>query len=379
VVGIIGLLVLLGWSAGAQNIESQEDGSAFPASCSFAVPAFRESFRPQSLSPGAHSSFALNFTNDNMMLGLIPIGNDEGFTHALGFTTQKRISDNLVLTVRFATELYTRRAQGHAGFEDELHDLGHVDPASGNWVPAPRFSQEGTPIQFVDVERLMATLSHNGKVRLHITAGIERRTTAPLSGGRLPPAARIQDLWHNSLELYTYAYIPASGTPTAVHSGPDGKISLEEGYRTDRDILAIAPVSFFESLLIEKDVATIAGVCDIAVAGEMLLASEGLQGLSPNSYLSGSVLTNTVLLRKKRGKELGRPLLALSGAYGVRATPQGFGSSTGIGIVSHPGAGRGKVQVSPYMTLWYPQGQQTFDHLNDHNTIQQFGILFQFR
>lgn len=313
------------------------------------------------------------------MLGLVSVGNDEGYTHSLGFIAQRRLSEEFVLTVRFATELYTRRAVGNADFDEQLLKVGQIDPETGELVPGQEYYTGATPVQFVDVERLFATLSHEGKVRLHVTAGIERRTTSPLQGGRLPPAAKIQDAWHHSLELYTYEYLPSDGSPMVVHSGANGATELEQGYRPDRVIGKISPLSFFESLLVEKDVFSIAGVCDVAVAGEFLLASEGVTALSPNSFISGSVVTNTVLLKKRAGQDQGRPLLSLSGSAGVRATPQGLGTSAGVGIASHPRVFKGKVVITPYMTLWYPGGRQAFDHLNDLNTIQQFGLRFQFR
>lgn len=362
----------------AQNLNPSLTLSA-PGECSFVVPAFRESFEPQTLDPEVRSSFSLDFTNDNIMLGLVPIGNDEGYTHALGFIAQRRLSDDFVLTVRFATELYTRRAVGNADFDEQLLLIGKVDPETGKTIPGDEYYIDGTPVQFVDVERLFATLSHNGQVRLHVTAGIERRATSPLAGGRLPPAAKIQDTWHRSLELYTYEYIPSQGSPTVAHTTANGEIELEQGYRPDRTIQKISPLSFFQSLLVEKDLLSIGGVCDVSVAGELLVASEGVTALSPNSYVSGSVVTQTVLLRKHKGKDQGRALLSISGSAGLRVTPQGFGTSAGVGIASYPRVVKGKVLITPYMNLWYPGGRQTFDHLNDLNTIQQFGLRFQLK
>lgn len=324
--------------------------------------------------------------NDNIMMGLVPSGDDLGMTHEMGLQVLKELNNGGKLKFDVSSGIYTKRAR--PSFDPSSGMLGNGDLAAYqeaeemltngevNTINIVRANGDKIPVQFLDETKIKATYE-KGKINAQGvefyytgTLGVALRQTSE-KPGKLPPAASVQNWWHNTLGIYEFEYVPAEGTEAYVEK--NGNVAnVVTGYEGDKNLDAVSRISILAggSVGMRKTVFT----CQLELEAGALISTEGKKLVGPNSYLFARAEVSRQIFKKKNGQ----PALQASVGTAVFYYPSPkdtnvtkIGNETQLTLQGTIGK-NGTVQ--PYFVFYAPGGRQQNHNLNDLNMRQTIGV-----
>ncbi len=320
--------------------------------------------------PPHQVSFYLD--NDNLMMGLIPSGNDEGFTHRMGFAYLTQLKKNQSLQFDVSSEIYTKRAETTWDTQTPI--------TNGSQIIYRRSDQENQyPVNFIDVTRFKAAYSKGKSFYFKAAIGMEIRQTQ-VGADKLPPAASVQNWWHHTLGIYTYEYVSADGVKTQVDQNGNTAV-VKNGFKEDPLLKTTSKTSVLVDGAVGKKIEFFEGRCELQLETGVSISSEKNKMVGPNSTLSGSANVKTDLIRKKNQSP--RLTTSLGGAIFYFPSPQSSGvqktgSYSTFTVASSHHVGKQGNTLQPFFTFWLPSGRQLFTNMNDLDMIQRIGMRFKF-
>lgn len=330
--------------------------------------------------PSAASKRANQITffldNDNTMMGLVKSGNDEGFTHQMGVSYLRWLKNDGTLEFDATSAIYTKHAQA------KWDNQGEQMLKKGEITRWQREYDSGgkIPVHFVDVTRFKAAYTSGKSFYFKGAVGVEFRKTSA-EGGSLPPAAAMQNWWHDTLGIYKYKYVPADGVDSSVTVTESGTGIEKNGYESDERLKATSKVSVIGEAAVGKNLTFFEGRCTLQLEAGVSVSSESSQVIGPNSYGSVSANLKGDVIRRKNGQA--RLTASTGGALFYFPSPndrdiQKTGSSGNVSLASHHSVGKKGNSLQPFFTFYFPQGRQVFQNMNDKDTIQRIGLRYQF-
>lgn len=321
------------------------------------------------------NQFSFYLDNDNVLLGLVPSGDDEGFTHRMGLAYLQQLPKDQSLQFDVMSEIYTKDAKPVVSQElEQMFNKGLINQIDRVYETGGKI-----PIHYVDVTRFKATYTKGDNFYFKAALGAEIRQTKD-KDGKIPPAASIQNWWHNTLGIYTYKYVPSNGEAPVTQVS--GKQAAEQvGYEENPNLAATSKVSALAEVAAGARIQLFEGKCTLQFEAGAAISTEGKKLVGPNSHLKAGGDLQMGFLKMKSGQP--RIQTALGGAIFYFPSPQDqsvpkLGTQTQFEIASNHRVGKRGQTLQPFFTFWLPQGRQVFHNMNDTDLIQRMGIRFNF-
>jgi hypothetical protein len=371
-----------------------------PLRLNLKVPEKNSLFRPT-----RKSILEIYDDNDNPLLGLIPGGDDLGYSQALALKYTRKLNEENIFTFETKSSVYTKKAVVDDSTIDEanaLKEQGVVNSVQNNTPVSEKF-----PINFLDLLSFKAAFEHGTHFYYRLSLEGDIRETDPT---KFVPGMDTQNFWHGDWKKFgtvqyqdidargkapTLSFSPGTITVPTVHvgaggvrSGGTGKVedvtnaTVTEGYQADAYLEKLSHVSISAGADVGARQNTFGGRCELQFEAGGFVSSEGRDVIGPNSFVHVNADAKTTVLREKNGAPRINLGTGATAFYFLKTDGPGeknLGFVQSATIESFHRLGKHGSTISPFFVLYVPEGRQSYQGVNDNpnlhvDDITRFGF-----